>query len=103
MDSIPRTIAAMNLAKIRKAKKIAQIQLAEMSGVTQPTISRAERSDDELLSAVDHAAGFCHYTATGPKNVVPSIVEYLNGDATNLGYNSSILVIRALRAKFPCK
>lgn len=48
LDSIPRTIAAMNLAKIRKAKKITQIQLAEMSGVTQPTISRAERGDDGI-------------------------------------------------------
>lgn len=42
---LPSMIAHMRLAKIRRAKGLTQIQMAEMVGVTQPTISRAERGD----------------------------------------------------------
>ena len=37
--------AAMQIAKIRKRKKLTQTDLAEMLGVEQPTISRLERKD----------------------------------------------------------
>lgn len=38
----------MNIARIRKAKGLNQTQLAEMAGVTQPTVSRAEKADDSV-------------------------------------------------------
>jgi transcriptional regulator with XRE-family HTH domain len=37
---------SMNAARIRKAKGLNQEQLAELAGLTQPTVSRAERGDD---------------------------------------------------------
>lgn len=43
------------------------------------------------------------YAITIKVSHVPSVREYLQDDGIDLKYNSSILVIRALRAKFPCK
>ena len=37
---------AMNLTRIRKAKGLTQIDLAEAMGVTQSTVSRMERGDE---------------------------------------------------------
>ncbi len=36
---------AMNIAKLRKIRGLTKVDLAEMIGTTQPTISRAERGD----------------------------------------------------------
>lgn len=43
-----RIMRSMKLAQIRKAKGLTQIQMAERVGMTQPTISRAERGDDGI-------------------------------------------------------
>ena len=52
---------SMQLSKIRKAKGLSQVRLAEMVGVEQPTISRIERGDDGVtlrqLKAVSFALG----------------------------------------------
>lgn len=37
---------AMNIARIRKARGLNQTELAEMAGVSQATISRAEKGED---------------------------------------------------------
>jgi transcriptional regulator with XRE-family HTH domain len=39
-------LCIMNIARIRKSKGLNQTDLAEMAGVTQPSISRAEKGDD---------------------------------------------------------
>ncbi len=36
----------MNINRIRRAKGLTQVQLAELMNVTQPTISRLERGDE---------------------------------------------------------
>lgn len=41
-------IAPMRLAQLRKRKKLTQVELAEMSGVEQATISRIERGSDAV-------------------------------------------------------
>lgn len=40
------TMRAMNIAKLRKAKGLTQNDLADMTGIGQSTISRAEKGDD---------------------------------------------------------
>lgn len=41
----------MNIATLRRARGLTQIDLAEMTRLTQPTISRAERGDDSTTMA----------------------------------------------------
>lgn len=41
----------MNIASIRKRRGLTQIDLAYMTKVTQPTISRAEKGDDSTTLA----------------------------------------------------
>ena len=65
-------IYAENLAKIRKAGDLTQVEVAERLGVGQAVISRLERRDDMLLSTL---ADYLH--ATGA--VQPRIVATLNG------------------------
>lgn len=36
----------MNIANIRRARGLTQADLADMAGITQPTVSRAEKGDD---------------------------------------------------------
>ena len=42
------SIRGMRLAELRKRKKLTQVELAEMSGVEQATISRIERGSDAV-------------------------------------------------------
>lgn len=42
---------AMNIATLRRARGLTQIDLAELTKLTQPTISRAERGDDSTTMA----------------------------------------------------
>lgn len=65
-------IYADNLAKIRKAGDLTQVQVAERLGVGQGVISRLESRDDMLLSTL---ADYLH--ATGAEQ--PRIVAVLNG------------------------
>ena len=37
---------SMNMENLRRSRNLNQAELAEMAGVTQPTISRAERGDE---------------------------------------------------------
>jgi len=39
-------IPTMNIANIRRLRGLTQTDLAEMASMTQPTVSRAEKSDD---------------------------------------------------------
>jgi transcriptional regulator with XRE-family HTH domain len=43
---VVHTKRTMNIARIRKAKGLTQTDLAEMTGITQASISRAENGDD---------------------------------------------------------
>lgn len=43
--------ANMNISRIRKRRGLTQVDLAEMTKLTQPTISRAERGDDSTTMA----------------------------------------------------
>lgn len=36
----------MNIKRIRQLRGLTQVELSEMSGMTQPTVSRAEKADD---------------------------------------------------------
>lgn len=65
-------VYAENLAKIRKAGDLTQVEVAERLGVGQGVISRLERRDDMLLSTL---ADYLH--ATGAEQ--PRIVVTLNG------------------------
>lgn len=44
-------IADMNISTIRKRRGLTQVDLAELTKLTQPTISRAERGDDSSTLA----------------------------------------------------
>jgi DNA-binding transcriptional regulator YiaG len=65
-------IYAENLAKIRKAGRLTQTDVATKLGVGQAVVSRLERRDDMLLSTL---ADYLH--ATGAEQ--PRIVVTLNG------------------------
>lgn len=41
----------MNISRIRKRRGLTQVDLAELTKLTQPTISRAERGDDSTTMA----------------------------------------------------
>jgi transcriptional regulator with XRE-family HTH domain len=41
----------MNIAQIRRSRGLTQTDLADMTHLTQPTISRAERGDDSTTMA----------------------------------------------------
>jgi len=41
----------MNISRIRKQRGLTQVDLAELTKLTQPTISRAERGDDSTTMA----------------------------------------------------
>ena len=63
---------AENLAKIRRAGQLTQVEVAAKLGVGQGFISRLERGDDMLLSTL---ADYLH--ATGARQ--PRLVVTLNG------------------------
>ncbi|HEY3556349.1 MAG TPA: helix-turn-helix domain-containing protein [Kribbella sp.] len=63
---------AENLAMIRRAGELTQVEVAEKLGVGQAVVSRLERRNDMLLSTL---ADYLH--ATGAEN--PRIVAVLNG------------------------
>ncbi|MFC9686985.1 helix-turn-helix domain-containing protein [Kribbella sp. NPDC056951] len=63
---------AENLAAIRRAGDLTQVQLAQKLGVGQAVVSRVERHHDMLLSTL---ADYLH--ATGARQ--PRIVAVLNG------------------------
>ena len=63
---------ADNLAMIRRAGELTQVEVAEKLGVGQAVVSRLERRNDMLLSTL---ADYLH--ATGAEN--PRIVAVLNG------------------------
>jgi DNA-binding transcriptional regulator YiaG len=65
-------IYADNLAKIRKAGDLTQVQVARKLGVGQGVVSRLESRDDMMLSTL---ADYLH--ATGAEH--PRIVAVLNG------------------------
>jgi hypothetical protein len=65
-------IYAENLAMIRKAGDLTQVEVAEKLGVGQAVVSRLERRSDMLLSTL---ADYLH--ATGAEH--PRIVAVLNG------------------------
>lgn len=65
-------VYAENLAMIRRAGDLTQVEVAERLGVGQAVVSRLERRNDMLLSTL---ADYLH--ATGAEN--PRIVAVLNG------------------------
>ncbi|HET6739466.1 MAG TPA: helix-turn-helix transcriptional regulator [Kribbella sp.] len=65
-------VHAENLAMIRRASDLTQVDVAEKLGVGQAVVSRLERRNDMLLSTL---ADYLH--ATGAQN--PRIVAVLNG------------------------
>ncbi|NEA33295.1 helix-turn-helix transcriptional regulator [Streptomyces sp. SID13031] len=65
-------VYAENLAAIRRAGELTQVEVAESLGVGQAVISRLERRHDMLLSTL---ADYLH--ATGAEQ--PRIVVMLNG------------------------
>ncbi len=65
-------IYAENLAMIRRAGDLTQVEVAEKLGVGQAVVSRLERRSDMLLSTL---ADYLH--ATGAEH--PRIVAVLNG------------------------
>ncbi|MFI7059978.1 helix-turn-helix domain-containing protein [Kribbella sp. NPDC050124] len=65
-------VYAENLAMIRRAGDLTQVEVAEKLGVGQAVVSRLERRNDMLLSTL---ADYLH--ATGAEN--PRIVAVLNG------------------------
>jgi len=65
-------VHAMNLAMVRKAAHLTQIEMARRLGVGQGVVSRLENRDDMLLSTL-----YDYLTATGASGV--SIVLTVNG------------------------
>jgi DNA-binding transcriptional regulator YiaG len=65
-------VYAENLAMIRRASDLTQVEVAEKLGVGQAVVSRLERRSDMLLSTL---ADYLH--ATGAEH--PRIVVVLNG------------------------
>jgi DNA-binding transcriptional regulator YiaG len=65
-------VYAENLAMIRRASDLTQVEVAEKLGVGQAVVSRLERRSDMLLSTL---ADYLH--ATGAEH--PRIVVILNG------------------------
>ena len=65
-------VYAENLAMIRRASDLTQVEVAEKLGVGQAVVSRLERRSDMLLSTL---ADYLH--ATGAEH--PRIVAVLNG------------------------
>ncbi|TDO67288.1 helix-turn-helix protein [Kribbella sp. VKM Ac-2571] len=65
-------VYAENLAMIRRAGDLTQVEVAEKLGVGQAVVSRLERRNDMLLSTL---ADYLH--ATGAEH--PRIVAVLNG------------------------
>ena len=65
-------VYAQNLAMIRRAGDLTQVEVAEKLGVGQAVVSRLERRSDMLLSTL---ADYLH--ATGAEH--PRIVAVLNG------------------------
>jgi DNA-binding XRE family transcriptional regulator len=68
---------AENLAMIRRASDLTQVQIAQKLGVGQAVVSRLERHHDMLLSTL---ADYLH--ATGAEH--PRIVATLNGTEVEL-------------------
>jgi len=70
-------IHAMNLAVVRKAGQLTQVEVARRLGVNQSVVSRMENNDDMLLSTL---VGYL--TATGAESV--AIVMTVNGHEVKL-------------------
>ncbi|MET8004161.1 helix-turn-helix domain-containing protein [Nonomuraea glycinis] len=79
-------VHAMNLAMIRKAGQLTQVEVAKKLGVGQGVVSRLENRNDMLLSTL-----FDYLTATGAESA--SIVVTVHGrrielDLAQLGNTS---------------
>jgi DNA-binding XRE family transcriptional regulator len=70
-------ISAMNLAMIRKAAQMTQVEVARKLGVGQGVVSRLERRSDMLLSTL-----YDYLTATGAE--AASIVVTVHGRRVEL-------------------
>ncbi|MEU9891204.1 XRE family transcriptional regulator [Sphaerisporangium sp. NPDC051011] len=70
-------VYAMNLAVVRKAGQLTQVEVAKRLGVNQSVVSRMENNDDMLLSTL---VGYL--TATGAEGV--AIVMTINGREVKL-------------------
>jgi DNA-binding XRE family transcriptional regulator len=70
-------VYAMNLAMVRKAGQLTQVEVAKRLGVNQSVVSRMENNDDMLLSTL---VGYL--TATGAHAV--AIVMTVNGREVKL-------------------
>jgi len=80
-------VYAMNLAMIRKAAQMTQVEVAKKSGVGQAAVSRLESREDMLLSTL-----YDYLTATGAD--AASIVVIVHGQRIELDLGT----IRALRS-----
>ena len=72
---------AMNLAMIRKAAQLTQVEVAKRLGVGQAAVSRMENRGDMLLSTL-----YDHLTATGAD--AASIVVVVHGQRIELDLGS---------------
>lgn len=70
-------ISAMNLAMIRKAAQMTQVEVARKLGIGQGVVSRLERRSDMLLSTL-----YDYLTATGAE--AASIVVTVHGQRVEL-------------------
>src|SRR5258708_11989880 len=71
-------VYAMNLAMIRKAAQMTQVEVARKLGVGQGVVSRLEHRDDMLLSTL-----YDYLMATGAEGA--GIVVVVNGHRVELG------------------
>jgi DNA-binding XRE family transcriptional regulator len=74
-------VHAMNLAMIRKAAQLTQVEVAKRLGVGQAAVSRMENRDDMLLSTL-----YDYLTATGAD--AASIVVIVHGRRIELDLGS---------------
>src|SRR5215469_15356818 len=79
-------VYAMNLAMIRKAAQMTQVEVAKKLGVGQAAVSRLESREDMLLSTL-----YDYLTATGADADAASIVVIVHGQRIELTiFNSGV-------------
>jgi DNA-binding XRE family transcriptional regulator len=78
-------VHAMNLAMIRKAAQLTQVEVAKRLGVGQAAVSRMENRGDMLLSTLyDYLTATATATATGADADAASIVVVVHGQRIEL-------------------